>query len=62
VSQEEVEDLEKLLDDQNSDSSDYDDEITYQTILKIKPYKLTETSRYRSGMLQLSFQENQEYL
>ena len=46
VSQDEIEDLEKLLDDQNSDSSDYDDEIIYQTLHKVKPYKLTETSRY----------------
>jgi hypothetical protein len=39
--------LETALDDQNSsDSSDYDDELIYKTLKKIKPYKLKETSRY----------------
>ena len=34
------------MDDQKSDSSDYEDKIVYQTLKRVKPYKLTETERY----------------
>jgi hypothetical protein len=46
VTQDTLEELESALDDQESDSSDYDDEIVYQTLKRIKPYTLTETERY----------------
>ena len=34
------------MDDQKSDSSDYEVKIVYQTLKRIKPHKLTETERY----------------
>ena len=41
-----MEELETALGDQNSVSSDYDDELIYKTLKKIKPYKLKETRSY----------------
>ena len=38
--------METALDEQNSDSSDYDDELIYKTLKKIKPYKLRDTDNY----------------
>jgi hypothetical protein len=50
-----LEELETALDDQNSDSSDYDDAIIYRTLKKIKPYKLTETNRYLERYITTEF-------